>query len=256
MSPRVLALAAGLLAGMAQAAVQDAPFGRPDAIVDLSTRDGVRMVKGEWRYSDTTIAQIPGSKAYDYSPHAGVAGFDDSDWEVIDPTTLDKRRSAGRLSFNWYRFRFTVPGQVGKLPAAGTTIALELVLDDYAEIWVDGKLPLVLGQAGGHLVKGFNAPNRVILTRNAQPGQRIQVAIFGINGPVSYTPENFIWIRSATLDFYREGRAAAMRPQVGHIVRLDPALDAIVPAAAKIEKLADGFDFLEGPVWVPTSPSG
>src|ERR1700676_2079358 len=34
------------------------------------------------------------------------------------------------------------------------------------------------------------------------------------------------------------------------IVRLNPALDEIVPADAKVEKLADSFGFLEGPVWV------
>ena len=36
----------------------------------------------------------------------------------------------------------------------------------------------------------------------------------------------------------------------GEIVRLDPALDAIVPAGAHLEKLAGNFGFLEGPVWV------
>jgi len=36
----------------------------------------------------------------------------------------------------------------------------------------------------------------------------------------------------------------------GTIIRLDPALDAIVPADAKIEKLDEGFQFLEGPLWV------
>jgi gluconolactonase len=34
------------------------------------------------------------------------------------------------------------------------------------------------------------------------------------------------------------------------VARLNPALDDIVPADAKVEKLADGFGFLEGPVWV------
>jgi gluconolactonase len=36
---------------------------------------------------------------------------------------------------------------------------------------------------------------------------------------------------------------------VGVIVRIDQRLDALVPADAKIEKVADGFVFLEGPVW-------
>jgi gluconolactonase len=34
-------------------------------------------------------------------------------------------------------------------------------------------------------------------------------------------------------------------------VRLDPALDQILPKAAKLEKLAAGFQFTEGPVWHP-----
>jgi gluconolactonase len=38
-------------------------------------------------------------------------------------------------------------------------------------------------------------------------------------------------------------------PGVGTIVRLDPALDALVPPNAKIEKLAGGFGFTEGPLW-------
>ena len=42
----------------------------------------------------------------------------------------------------------------------------------------------------------------------------------------------------------------------GQIIRLDPAVDALVPPGAKIEKVADGFGFLEGPVWVHTSTPG
>ena len=34
------------------------------------------------------------------------------------------------------------------------------------------------------------------------------------------------------------------------VIRLDSALANIVPSGAKVEKLADGFGFLEGPVWV------
>ena len=130
-------------------------------------------------------------------------------------------------------------------------MVLELVLDDYAEIWVDGKLPLVLGQTGGQLIKGFNAPNRVVLSRDARPGQQIQLAIFGINGPVSQPPANFIWVRSATLDFYPPGRSGgtAGAPRAGRPA--DAALDRIVPPGARLEKLAGGFQFTEGPVWHP-----
>ncbi len=45
--------------------------------------------------------------------------------------------------------------------------------------------------------------------------------------------------------------AAAPYPTVGAIERLDPALDAVLAADARIEKLAEGFRWAEGPVWRP-----
>ena len=39
-------------------------------------------------------------------------------------------------------------------------------------------------------------------------------------------------------------------PSAGTIERLDPAFDELVPPDAVIERLADGFGFVEGPVWV------
>jgi gluconolactonase len=38
---------------------------------------------------------------------------------------------------------------------------------------------------------------------------------------------------------------------VGTIERLDPALDQLIPPTAKIEKIATGFKFTEGPLWHP-----
>jgi len=244
-------------------AAQTAPYGRPDATIDLRTKEGVKLVKGEWRYSDAQIVQIdskgPGLdlkpsgapvKTYDYVPHAGVAGFDDSNWMKLDPTTLDARRGNGKVSFNWYRLNVTLPETVAKLSVTNSTVSFEIVIDDYAEIWVNGNLNTVLGQTGGSVVKGWNAPNKVILTRNAQPGQQFEIAVFGYNGPVSRAPENFIWVKSATLDFYQPGHGLGIQTVDTKIIRRDPALDAIVSPNAKIEKLAGGFQFTEGPVWV------
>ena len=42
----------------------------------------------------------------------------------------------------------------------------------------------------------------------------------------------------------------ALAENTGTVVMVDPALREIVPADAKIEKLAGGFKFTEGPVWV------
>ena len=43
--------------------------------------------------------------------------------------------------------------------------------------------------------------------------------------------------------------AAPAQESVGGVQRIDPRLDAIVPPDARIEKLAEGFMFSEGPVW-------
>jgi gluconolactonase len=43
---------------------------------------------------------------------------------------------------------------------------------------------------------------------------------------------------------------ARVRPAVGTITRLDPRFDKLVPKDAVLEKLADGFQWVEGPVWV------
>ncbi len=43
---------------------------------------------------------------------------------------------------------------------------------------------------------------------------------------------------------------AALAQQSSPVARLDPALDDIVPANAKVEKVAGNFGFSEGPVWV------
>lgn len=242
----------------------DAPGIRPDAIVDLASPEGVALVRAQWRYSDARLVEVdhrgPGAdlrasgapnRALDILPKAGGADFDDSRWEMIAPTALESRRTNGRVSFGWYRTSVTIPDRVGPFDTRGATVIFEIVVDDYAEVWVDGKLPLTLGQSGGQLVRGFNAPNRVVLTRAAVPGQTIHLAVLGVNGPLSSPPANFVWVRSATLDFFAAGRAGGATAVKVEVQRLDPGLDAIVPASPVLEKLAEGFIFTEGPVWIP-----
>src|SRR6266478_4442085 len=254
------------LAGRALAETNaDAPTGKPDAVIDLATKEGVDLVNGQWRYSDTKIIEVdfksagpdgqPGNsanKAYDFTPHAGGAAFDDSKWETIEPTTLDARRSTGRLCFNWYRINITIPPKVDDVDLAGATAVFETSIDDYAEIWVDGELSRAPDQSGGSVVKGWNATNRLIINRSVQPGQKILLAIFGINGPLSNPPTNYIWMREAKLEFYKGGIVpVAITPSEVNVevIRKDPAIDAIVPPNPKIFKLAEGFKFTEGPVW-------
>src|SRR4029453_13618364 len=110
------------------------------------------------------------------------------------------------------------------------------------EVWVNGKLPVVLGQSGGPMVAGFNSPNRVVIGRDMHPGQKVQIAVFAANGPMSNPPPNYLWVGSAALEFYQSVRFGGSQVPVT-IERLDPVMDRIAPAEAKLEKLATGFQF-------------
>jgi gluconolactonase len=232
--------------------------GRPDAVVDLQAAEGLSLLGGEWRYSDAEVHEIdfvevgseadplgPGDKpnrTYDIRPHAEATDFDDSDWRVLAPEETMLRLATGRVCFNWYRLEVTIPERVGDFDPTGSTVVFEVVLDDYAEVWVNGELPVALGDTGGRVVGGFNAPNRVVLTDDARPGERFQLAVFGANGPISASPPNYIWMRTATLDFYAPERATfAEEAPLG--------VEGKLPSDLRLERVAGGFEFTEGPVW-------
>jgi len=234
----------------------------PDAVVDLKTRAGAELVDAHWSFREAKIRETsfrePGpdlsptgkpNKTYDVTPRFGLPGFDESRWEAISADSLERRRAHGKVSFAWYGVNLVLPKNIGDFAISGATVVFEIVVDDYAEVWVDGKLPFVLGQRGGSVPYGFNAPNRIVVARDAQPGQRIRIAVFAINGPISTSPDNFIWVRSATLDFYKAERSRIARRVSSEVVRLDRAVDSIVPIDAQLQKVAGGFPFTEGPVW-------
>jgi gluconolactonase len=224
-----IAAAAAVALDAAPSAVRGPLDGRPAAIINLDSADGLRLVGGEWTYSDART-------------------IDKARWTPLPAGTLQERRTEGGAATAWYRLDFTMPARVGAFATTGAIVAFEVVVDDYAEIWVNGALSRGLGQAGGSLIAGFNAPNRVVLTRSAVAGERVEVAVFAANGPLSDPPANRIWIRSATLDFF----TSPAQPGIpADVLRVDPAIDRIVPRGARIEPLASGFSFTEGPVWMP-----
>ena len=237
------------------------------AVSDLATTPGTASWSAEWRYHDARVVQVPfrlagtdrqptgaATTTDDLVPHAGAADFDDARWTRIAPETLDQRRGRGRLSFGWYRTRLTVPETVAGTPTRGRTLVFQASLDDYAEVWVDGELPRAAGQSGGSVVAGWNAPNRLVVGRDVRPGQSIQLAIFAANGPLSRTPTNYLYLREARLELHdadvRLPFAVPPHEVNVEVIRQHPALDAIVPPNPKVFKLAEGFQFTEGPVWV------
>ncbi len=51
-------------------------------------------------------------------------------------------------------------------------------------------------------------------------------------------------------------RPVGAQQTLGEIERLDPAWDALLPSGEKIEVLAKGFTWTEGPIWVPQKEGG
>ncbi len=236
--------------------------GRPDAVVDLQTAEGAALVGGQWRCTDAQIAEVdfvavgsdlgptgPPNRTHELLPRGGGLDVDESGWSALTPEQTRRRLGTGRVSFVWYRIAVTLPERIGDTDVRGSTVVFEVVVDDAAEIWVDGELPVALGLTGGQVPAGFNAPNRVVLTRDARPGRRFQLAVLGINGPISVGPANYVWVRSATLDVYGPGRAALTEPVRARVERLDDRLDAVLPPTVTLERVATGFEFTEGPVW-------
>ena len=242
---------------------------KPRAIADLKTNEGAALVNAKWFVQEAQVInadfKAPGPYAADalalyptgtaikthlLHPQIGASDFDKA-FKEIKPAEMESRQGTGLFSFVWYKVQITVPQIIGQLNTTGATVVFEVVVDDYSEIWVNGKQSQAFGQSGDGLIAGYNARNRVILTDNAQPGQQFEIEILGINGAIGNLPENYIWIRNAVIDFYTELPTNSSWKDIGKIYTIDRGLSGIIAPGTKIEKVADGFQFTEGPVWHP-----
>jgi gluconolactonase len=183
----------------------------PSLVVDLMTADGMAAFGAQWKHMEAKIVEgpalpnaMPGYKtSYDITPHAGEAGFDDSSWQTIEAKGLTDRRGGGKVSFLWYRTNLTIPAKIGNFETAGAKAVLTAYVDDYAEVWLNGQMPRRAGITSPATIQGFNIPNRVVLSDSVKAGDKFQIAIFGINGPISVAPPNFVFFRQASIEFYK-----------------------------------------------------
>ena len=183
----------------------------PSHVVDLMTKAGSAAFGAQWKVMEAKIVEVPAAAnampqyktTYNTSPRAGVSDFDDSSWPVIDATELGARRGGGHVSFLWYRALLTMPAKIGDFDTTGAQAVFTVLVDDYAEVWVNGQMPRRSGYPSPATIQGLNMPNRVVLGTAVNPGDKFQLAIFGINGPISVAPANFIWFREAKVEFYK-----------------------------------------------------
>ena len=183
----------------------------PTLVLDLMTAEGASALGAQWRISDVKVKEVPNIEGtitqnkmtYDIDPHAGGADFDDAKWPVIEPKDLGARRSGGHVAFMWYRTPLTIPAKIGDLDPSGAVAVFRVTVDDYAEIWVNGVIPGRSGYPRPAAIMGHNMPQRVVLSTDLKPGDKFQVAVFGINGPISMAPANSVFVREAKLELFK-----------------------------------------------------
>lgn len=268
--PSLLLLLISLSFKLLAQEIRELAWGNAVAVVDLRTTAGSQLVGAQWKTLNAQIipAQFhaPGPSATDklplyptgkavgtfaLEPRCGTPAFEQAAWQAVAATDLETRRGNGLLSHVWYRMRVTLPEKVGTFAVAGSRVMFELVADDYSEVWINGKLRKSFGARANGVINGYNARQRVWLTDDAKPGETVDLAILVTNGPVADLPDNYVWIRSATLDFYPKKPVPDAWKDLGKVTMVQDELKSVLDPAVKIQKVADGFQFTEGPIWHP-----
>ena len=188
-----------------------APLVPPVHVVDLMTATGSAVFGARWKAKEAKLVECPAlsdsmpefKTTYDIDPHAELPGFDDSAWPEVAATELGAKRGGGMVSFFWFRTTLTIPANAAGFDTAGAKTVLTVNVDDYAEVWVNGEMPRAAGRPSPAAIQGFNMPNRLVLRDTVAPGEKFEVAVFAINGPISAAPANFLWFREAKIEFYR-----------------------------------------------------
>ena len=188
-----------------------APLVPPAYVVDLMTEGGSAAFGARWKVMEAKIVECPAlansmpefKTTYDIDPHAEISGFDDATWPEVAATELGARRGGGIVSFLWFRTILTIPARVAGFATDAAKTVLTVNIDDYAEVWVNGVLPRAAGRPSPAAIQGFNMPNRLVLRDSVAAGEKFEIAVFAINGPISAAPANFVWFREAKIEFYR-----------------------------------------------------
>ncbi len=98
---------------------------------------------------------------------AADANFDDSDWPLVD---IGNRWEIEN-SVSWLRKQVIIPEKVNGLDITGSTVTFTVNIDDFAEIYLNGKpTPSSKGRR-----------TALVLTTDAKPGEKFFLAIKGAN---------------------------------------------------------------------------
>jgi hypothetical protein len=170
----------------------------PRIELNLNQADDLRRVKGQWRVGPGLVPGEPneGLRAQLLNTPARLADYDDSKWEIC--TNIRKSLSVG-FTFAWYRITVELPAEVDGIPLVNSRVYFETNVDNYGEVWIDGKI----NRPAGAIV-GINAQQRVEVSSKAVPGAKHVIACLVANGPLA-EPMGGVFMRYATIAFESRG---------------------------------------------------
>ncbi len=163
--------------------------------LDLGDKKDLQLIAAAgWRMAPGLVPGEPnqGLVAELMGSPARLPDYDDSSWDK--DVDIQARYSKG-FTFAWYRLAFTMPEEVNGQKVAGNRVYFETNVDNYGEVYLDGKIDRTIG-----VVTGNNVNKRVLLEDAAVPGQKHLIAVLVANAPLG-EPVGTIFMRFATLAF-------------------------------------------------------
>ena len=163
--------------------------------LDLGNKEDLKVLSTTgWRRAPGLVPGEPnqGLVAEILGSPARMVEYDDTNWDK--DVDIQDRLSVG-FTFAWYRLRFTMPEEVKGQKVAGNRVYLETNVDNYGEVYINGKIDRAIG-----VITGNNTQKRVPVEESAVPGREHVAAILVANGPLG-EPVGTIFMRYASLSF-------------------------------------------------------
>ena len=161
--------------------------------LNLENKDDLKILGTTgWRRAMGLVPGKPnqGLEAELMGSPARTVDYDDSDWDK--DVDIQERLSKG-FTFAWYRLEFTMPEEVKGQKVAGNRVYFETNVDNYGEVYVDGKIDRV-----NWVITGNNVGKRIQIEDSAVPGTEHVIAVLVCNAPLA-EPVGTIFMRYATL---------------------------------------------------------
>lgn len=137
------------------AAPPKTPIDPLDRLAQLAAQQMVTVPLTGWRFRqpDVTGGERP--------------ELDDSDWKIVAPGA----QWPGENTNAWFRTRYTVPPTIDGKDTTGAALTLQMGMDDFVEVYVNGKL----------LDRSHWDDGHVMIAEHAKPGETFTIAARGIN---------------------------------------------------------------------------